>query len=307
MRPEITSLDKSSDHSRAHGALAHGVSKLAGAMLDPESGMMIGMLTIEGQPLRVGLKVAKTPNVEFSAPLLLFNGIGANLELAAPFLHALPERDAIIFDVPGAGRSPTPSGPYRLKWLTRLAALLLDELGVRTRCDIMGVSWGGGLAQQFAISQPARVRRLILAATAMGMPMLPGRPSVLYKMVNPRRYIDKTYMARIAPEIYGGDLRRDPDAIDLFVSHARGGSKRGYRYQLLAMAGWTSFPWLWRIRQRTLVLAGTDDPLIPLINARVHAALLPRARLVEIDDGHLFLLTRAESTAGIVREFLDAA
>lgn len=126
------------------------------------------------------------------------------------------------------------------------------------------------------------------------MPMLPGKPSVLYKMVNPRRYIDKSYMARIAPEIYGGDLRRDPDAIEMFTSHARAGSKHGCNYQLLAMAGWTSFPWLWRIRQRTLVLAGTDDPLIPLINARLHAALLPKARLVEIDDGHLFLLTRVQ-------------
>ena len=160
---------------------------------------------------------------------------------------------------------------------------------------------------QPGFSQSVLQRRLVLAATAMGMPMLPGKPSVLYKMVNPRRYIDKSYMARIAPEIYGGDLRRDPDAIEMFTSHARAGSKRGYNYQLLAMAGWTSFPWLWRIRQRTLVLAGTDDPLIPLINARLHAALLPKARLVEIDDGHLFLLTRAESTAAIVRDFLDAA
>ena len=274
-------LDNAADHLTAHSALARGIGKLTDAKLDDESGMMIGMMTIDGQPLRVGIKVATIANAEFSTPLLLFNGIGANLELAAPFLHALPERDAVIFDVPGAGRSPAPSGPYRLKWLTRLAVQLLDELGVDETCDVMGVSWGGGLAQQFAISHPTRVRRLVLAATAMGMPMLPGKPSVLYKMVNPRRYIDKSYMARIAPEIYGGDLRRDPDAIEMFTSHARAGSKRGYNYQLLAMAGWTSFPWLWRIRQRTLVLAGTDDPLIPLINARLHAALLPKARLVE--------------------------
>lgn len=295
------------EHLPAHSALARGVNKLAERRLDEESGLMIGMMTIDGQPLRVGIKVAKAPSAEHSTPLLLFNGIGANLELAAPFLHELRERDAIIFDVPGAGKSPPPSGPYRLRWLAKLAELLLQELGVEEQCDVMGVSWGGGLAQQFAISYPHRIRRLILAATAMGIPMLPGRPSVLVKMIDPRRYFDGKYMARVAPQIYGGDLRRDPDAIEMFIAHARAGSKRGYRYQLMAMAGWSSLPWLWRIRQPTLVLAGTDDPLVPLINARVHAALLPHARLVEIDDGHLFLMTRAESTAGIVREFLDAA
>lgn len=295
------------EHLPAHSALARSIVRLTDARLDEESGMTIGMMTVEGQPLRVGVKVAKSPNAELSTPLLLFNGIGANMELAAPFLHELPERDAIIFDVPGAGRSPPPSGPYRLRWPARLAEVLLQELGVDEQCDVMGVSWGGGLAQQFAISHPHRVRRLILAATAMGFPMLPGRPSVLVKMIDPRRYFDGKYMARVAPQLYGGDLRNDPDAIQMFIAHARAGSKRGYRYQLMAMFGWSSLPWLWRIRQPTLVLAGVDDPLVPLINARVHAALLPHARLVEIDDGHLFLLTRAGSTAGIVREFLDAA
>ena len=169
----------------------------------------------------------------------------------------------------------------------------------------MGVSWGGGLAQQFTIQYPKRVRRLVLAATAMGgATMLPGHPRVLLKMVNPRRYMDKGYMKRVAPELYGGDLRHNPDAIKLFTDHARGGDPRGYRYQLLAMLGWTSLPWLWRIRHPTLVLAGNDDPLVPLINARLHAWLLRDARLHVFDDGHLFLLTRARETAAAIAGFL---
>jgi pimeloyl-ACP methyl ester carboxylesterase len=113
-------------------------------------------------------------------------------------------------------------------------------------------------------------------------------------------------MRRIAPQIYGGELRRNPDAIKLFTDHARGGDKRGYRYQLLSMLGWSSLPWLWRIRQPTLLLAGSDDPLVPLVNARLHARLLRDARLRIIDDGHLFLLTRAREMAALVREFLAA-
>ena len=169
----------------------------------------------------------------------------------------------------------------------------------------MGVSWGGGLAQQFAIQYPKRVRRLVLAATAMGgATMLPGHPRVLLKMVSPQRYRDKGYMKRVAPELYGGDLRNHPEAIKLFTDHARGGHPTGYRYQMLAMLGWTSLPWLWRIRHPTLVLAGSDDPLVPLINARLHAWLLHDARLHVLDDGHLFLLTRAQETASVLANFL---
>ena len=82
------------------------------------------------------------------------------------------------------------------------------------------------------------------------------------------------------------------------------GHPTGYKYQMLAMLGWTSLPWLWRIRHPTLVLAGTDDPLVPLINARVHAWLLRDARLHVIEDGHLFLLTRAQETASTISAFL---
>jgi poly(3-hydroxyoctanoate) depolymerase len=188
--------------------------------------------------------------------------------------------------------------------MARLARRLLDALGYG-RVDVMGVSWGGGLAQQFTIQYPKRVRRLVLAATAMGgATMLPGHPRVLLKVINPRRYMDKGYMKRVAPELYGGDLRHNPDAIKLFTDHASGGDAIGYRYQLLAMLGWTSLPWLWRIRHPTLVLAGNDDPLVPLINARLHAWLLRDARLHVFDDGHLFLLTRARETAAAISAFL---
>jgi pimeloyl-ACP methyl ester carboxylesterase len=76
---------------------------------------------------------------------------------------------------------------------------------------------------------------------------------------------------------------------------------------MLAMLGWTSLPWLWRIRHPTLILAGNDDPLVPLINARLQAWLLRDARLHVIDDGHLFLLTRAQETASVIARFLVAA
>ena len=278
--------------------------RLRNVQIDPKSGMHIGTIMMGTQELRVGIRPSSSTKKADAPPMLLFNGIGANMELAGPMLAELDTTDTIIFDLPGAGKSPPPKRPYRLFSMASLTRDLLDELGYGM-VDVMGVSWGGGLAQQFVIQYPKRVRRLILAATAMGgATMLPGNPRMLLKMVHPRRYLDKGYMARVAPELYGGDLRTDPEAIKLFTDHARAGHPRGYRYQLLAMAGWTSLPWLWRIKHSTLILAGDDDPLVPLINAKAHAWLLPKARLHVIHDGHLFLLTRAKETAGLIAEFL---
>lgn len=288
---------------------------LSNTIIDDATGVHIGEMTIGEQRLRVGVRpVVKRGRGAKAAPaggppLLVFNGIGANLELAGPLMARMANIETIIFDVPGAGKSPAPRHPYRLSFLTHLACEVLKRLGVPEdeAVDVMGVSWGGGLAQEFAIQHNDRVRRLILAATSMGAVMVPGKPSVLMKMASPKRYTEKGYMKRIAPDLYGGDLRSNPEAIKLFTDHAKGGDQRGYQYQLLAMIGWTSLPWLWRIRQPTLVLAGNDDPLIPLINARMHAMLLPDARLHVFDDGHLFLLTRAAETAQIIDDFLQEA
>lgn len=283
------------------------VERLEDVQLDPVTGLHIGTVRIGRQQLRVGIRPAsgnRSLREETRRPLLAFNGIGANLELVGPFLAELDGIEALVFDVPGAGQSPPPKGPYRLFWVAKIAARLLDFLGY-AQVDVLGVSWGGGLAQQFAIQYPARVRRLILAATAMGgMTMVPGRLSVLWKMVSPRRYTDRGYMRRVAPDIYGGELRRSPQAIELFARHARGGDPRGYRYQMFAMLGWSSLPWLWRIHHRTLILVGNDDPIVPLINGRIQALLMRNARLHVVNDGHLFLLTDAHRVAPVIRDFL---
>src|SRR5690606_14443651 len=83
------------------------------------------------------------------------------------------------------------------------------------------------------------------------------------------------------------------------------GGKRGYYLQLFAGLGWTSLPWLHRIRQPTLILAGDDDPIIPLVNMRLLAWRIPNAELHVIDDGHLFLVTRAQAVAPIIMAFLE--
>ncbi len=258
------------------------------------------MITIGEQPLMVAVKRGD----ERRPPLLLFNGIGANWEVAKPFLVALAHTTAIIFDIPGIGGSPLPKRPYRPSNIAQLGARLVTELGYR-EVDVAGVSWGGGLAQQFAYQYPKVCRRLVLAATSPGALMIPGRPQALMRMATPRRYWDKGYMLKVAPEIYGGAFRKDPSLAGRHVAGMFGATRLGYVYQLLALVGWSSLPWLRRVRQPTLVLMGRDDPLVPVANGYILSRLIPSARLEIIDDGHLFLITQAESVAPRIESFLS--
>ena len=261
--------------------------------------MEISLLDVGGQMLRVGIRRGEKAR----PPLLLFNGIGASIELIAPFLDALNGPETIIFDVPGVGGSPAPWLPYRPWMLVRLSARLLEQLGYE-QVDVLGVSWGGALAQQFAFQQAKRCRRLVLAATSPGHLMVPGKLTVLLKMATPRRYKDPDYMNKVAGEIYGGALRESPELVRDHLRHVRWSSDYGYYLQLIAGVGWSSLPWLPFLSQPTLVIAGTDDPIVPVANGRILAALIPDARLVTIDDGHLFLVTSADKSAEIISEFL---
>lgn len=253
------------------------------------------------------LAVRVRPGTGTGPPLVLMNGIGAAMDVLNPFVDALdPAIEVVRFDAPGVGASPAPTVPQRYFWIARLLGAALDRLGYG-RVDVLGISWGGGLAQQFAFQNPRRCRRLVLAATATGSVMVPGSPKVLARMVTPRRHTDPDYARRIAGSLYGGSLRDDtgPVPLDKTVDGVRAGtSRRGYAYQLLSAAGWTSLPFLPLIRQRTLILAGTDDPIVPLINAKIMARLLPDVRLEVNPDGHLGLIVRAPQLADSVVRFL---
>ena len=141
---------------------------------------------------------------------MLCNGIGASLDLLQPFVDEVdPRIEVVRFDVPGVGGSPIPRVPYNFALLAYFVGRLLDELGY-DQFDALGISWGGGLAQQLAFQYPRRCRRLVLVATGTGMLMVPGGLSVLSKMLTPRRYRDPSYARSIAPLLYGGKMRVRP-------------------------------------------------------------------------------------------------
>src|ERR1700680_2652604 len=95
-------------------------------------------IIVEGQRLRIATRKGDGTRT----PLLLMNGIGANLEVLQPFVDALgPAIEVMRFDVPGTGGSPAPLIPYRFSVLARLVTKLLDQLGYQ-QVDGLGVFWG---------------------------------------------------------------------------------------------------------------------------------------------------------------------
>jgi poly(3-hydroxyalkanoate) depolymerase len=276
---------------------------------DARTTMGVRTVAIGNQLLRVAVRPARRGRRvrPASTPLLLINGIGASLELLQPFVDELdPALEVIRFDVPGVGGSPMPAAPYRFTGLCRLIAQLLTELG-HGSADVLGISWGGAVAQHFALLQRSRCRRLVLVSTATGMIMVPARPSVLARMATPRRYTDRDYLAGVAGDLYGGSARTDPGRVTAAMNaHNRIGSRLGYIYQLTAGLGWTSAPFLPLVSQPTLIMSGADDPIIPLANAWLMRRLIPDARLHIFPGGHLGLVTEASQLAPVVSEFLTA-
>jgi poly(3-hydroxyalkanoate) depolymerase len=233
-------------------------------------------------------------------------GLGASTDMWAPFLKHFPDNRIIRFDAPGTGRSTTPPVPIPVAALSDLAAAVLDASDVGC-ADVVGFSYGGAVAQQFAYEHPQRVRRLVLAATTCGVYGVPGSFNALAGLLTPLRYYSPSYFERTAGETFGGVTGRDPAVRRRMMEIRKQNppTPYGYAMQLLGATGWTSWALLPHIPHETLVLNGDDDPLIPVVNARLLASRLPRARLeIVAGAGHLFLWDDVDNLAERIGRFL---
>jgi pimeloyl-ACP methyl ester carboxylesterase len=239
-------------------------------------------------------------------PLLLLNGIGAHVGMWRPLEQTLPDVRVISYDAPGTGRSETPLLPLTLPALARLAEGVLDALEIE-EADVLGYSFGGIVAQHLAHQAPARVRRLVLAATTPGWGGVTGSPTVMAHMSTPLRYYSRAVYDRTIGDIAGGRARDDREWIERHAEErqAHPPSPLGYAWQLAALTvppG--SLPWLRELEQPTLVLAGDDDPLMPVANALLLAHRIPRARLLLAPgEGHLLLLDPDSAAHPAIRDF----
>jgi len=235
-------------------------------------------------------------------PLLLFSGVWGEVGLWDGLLPYLPGFQTIAFDPPGIGRSQLPALPMTMPALVRVGAAVLDDLGIGS-AHVLGASFGGAVAQQMAISHPDRVRNLVLVSTSFGAFAKPGKLSAFWHFAHPLSY-HPPRLERVAGKMFGGRLRTQPELVR--AMHIKRPTKvLPAMYRLAPLFGWTSLPWLWTIRHPTLVIAGDDDPITPLVNHRIIATLVPRARLhIVRGGGHLVLLDSAPEVAPVIANFL---
>jgi pimeloyl-ACP methyl ester carboxylesterase len=259
------------------------------------------------ETVRVGPTSIRVRQVGEGPPLVLLMGIGANLDMWQPLLAHLPDRHLIMFDFPGTGGSGPSWLPPTMGCNALLVRLLLRKLGIG-RADVLGYSWGGLLAQHLAVQHPGAVRRLVLAATTVGLGGVPPSPEVAARMVTPRRYYSRSYFRDVAPTIYGGRYRNDPAMVEEHAARrvGRPPSIWGYALQLAALSGYSTLPGLPFISAPTLILAGDDDPIVSSHNPRLINRFVRRSRLELIPGaGHLLLIDSPDVVGPLIEGFLS--
>jgi len=260
---------------------------------------------IENYQLTVGGLRIHAQSAGEGIPFLLHSGVWNEMHQWGALRDHLHGFRVITYDAPGIGSSEVPPSPMSMRGLADIGAGILDRLGVSS-AHVMGVSFGGAVAQQMALSHPERVDRLVLASTSFGGLALPGRLSALLHMMHPGGY-HPDRLARSAGAMFGGKMRTQPE-LAANLSMTKPGSRQARMFRLSALAGWTSLPYLSLIRHQTLVLCGDDDPVTPHVNHRVMARLIPSARLHTVTGGgHLALLDSAHELGPVISAFLHGA
>ena len=243
-----------------------------------------------------GADSAGDPTAE--VPLLMLNGVGAGHSLWKSLRRNI-DRPTLTFDVESQHLGRRPS----IRTFARFVRDMLDQRQI-PQVDVLGLSWGGFAAQQLAHDHPSRVRRLILASTSTGYWSLPAWPSSYIALLSSSRSPRRA--ETLSKHLYGGDFLRDPSLIHR-LGLLRPAEGSIYHRQLFASIGWSSLPWLHRIRHESLILHGDDDPIIPFANARLMHRLLPNSTLHRVENGgHLYLYTRPEDHGRQITEFLTS-
>jgi len=238
--------------------------------------------------------------------LLFFNGSGATLAGSGPLIWSFADCfDVAAHDQRGLGRTAIPMGPYSMADYAADAAALLDHLGWST-CRVIGVSFGGMVAQEFAVTWPARVERLALVCTSPGgaggasypLHELALQPEAERNAIG-LRILD----TRFTPE-WLAEHPADRALVEIMAAR-RGDAKsdqqrRGESEQIEARRHHDVSSRLSRITCPTMVACGRYDNIAPLSNGEWIAAHVTGAELRVYDGGHVFFLQDSRAIPDLV-------
>jgi pimeloyl-ACP methyl ester carboxylesterase len=242
--------------------------------------------------------------------LLYFQGSGQTLAKSGIMVDGFAkEFDVLAFDQRGLGQTEIPPGPYEMADYAADAAALLDAVGWES-CRAVGTSFGGMVAQEFAVTYPERLERLALVCTSPGgkfasypLHTLADMPEDEAKALAP-----KLLDGRFTPEY----LAEHDDAralVDLVTAMQDAESseevRRGEQLQLDARSRFDVLDRLDRITCPTIIAAGRYDHIAPPENAEKIAELIPQADLRFYEGGHVFFLQDPQAIPDVM-EFLTA-
>ena len=246
-------------------------------------------------------------------PLLLIMGLGANhLGWAAQVPVYAQEFRVIVFDNRGTGQSDFPEGvDLTIPLMADDAAALLDFLGVDA-AHVYGISMGGMIAQEMALRHPEKVRSLILGATSPGGPhAIAPDAQALQGLLDQGAAVDRAVNPALLEVLFspaylaehGSELLEKLGGMADYPAT----SPEAYAAQLRAAARHDTYDRLPDIAAPTLVLHGTDDPLLPVGNARILAERIPGAKLVLFEGArHAYMLEKQAEADTAVLDFLRA-
>jgi pimeloyl-ACP methyl ester carboxylesterase len=244
------------------------------------------------------------------APVVLVPGFAAGRWI---WFKQTPELSrnfrVIVFDPRGVSASDKPEGPQTITLLADDVAHLLETIGVES-AHIVGASFGGFVAQEFALKFPAMTRKLVLCCTSFGGPnhVVPA-PETLAALASTKGLNSEERMrANLLLAFTPDYVRTQVDEVDHIV-HLRATNEvpeHIYMSQLQAAMSFNTESRLAEIRSPTLVLSGDADIIVPVQNSRNLAAKIPGAQLRIIEGGsHTFFIEQAREFNQIVKDFLN--
>ena len=242
-------------------------------------------------------------------PLILIPGLAAGRWIWFKQIIPLSEEYRVVtFDPRGLGLSPLYSDQLTIPLVADDVAALLQRLGIK-RAHILGASFGGFVAQEFALAHPEMTRTLVLSCTSFGGPRHVAPPmETLMAIASTNGFNTEERIRRILLPAFSSDFARDhPEGVDQVVKLRLSGTvtEEAYRAQLMAAAGFNAEPKLGAIKAPTLVISGDADAIVPVQNSRNLAAAIPGAELRIMEGGsHLFFIERPEEFNRTIISFL---
>ncbi len=229
-------------------------------------------------------------------PVLFLNGSGSTLAQVAPLLEMLARRvEVVAHDQRGLGRSAVPPGPYTMAEYAADALGLLDVVGWPT-CRVVGVSFGGMVAQELAVTAPGRVERLVLLCTSPGGDGGSSYPLHELAGLAPSRHAEIAVGlldTRFTPDwlaTHPGDRALAETMAQRGEAAVSEDARRGAALQLEARRHHDVWDRLGQIACPTFVAAGRFDGIAPPSNSEAIVSRVAGATLHVYEGGHAFFV-----------------